>query len=325
MIKGKGFWVWNLLDPEIVSVETVAQKAVDGGFSHLIVKIADGVARSNISAAGVDLAAALVESAHARGLQVYGYQYCYGTYPVTEAAIAKNQVKAVGVDGFVIDAEYEMKQAGKSAVTMYMNELRNSWTDIPIALSSYRFPSLHPELPWDTYVKYGVDLMMPQVYWVGAHNSADQLVRCLREYALRWPSMKVVPVGASYQENGWRAQPDEIEAFTRGVKAARLEAYNFWEYANAIRYDLFDTVARLDLDSLPDPEPVTLTNVTVKTGRLSVRTEPVVKASTLLTYVNRGQTLPLDEIITDADGNTWAKSTVYVAIKNNGAVLAELS
>ncbi len=42
MLQGKGFYIWKIKECENGDIEKIAEKAADGNFSHVIVKIADG-------------------------------------------------------------------------------------------------------------------------------------------------------------------------------------------------------------------------------------------------------------------------------------------
>ena len=178
---------------------------------------------------------------------------------------------------------------------------------------------------WDVFAGQ-VDFFAPQMYWVEAHNPADQLANCLKEYRARWPGKKVAPVGAAYQENGWRATPGEIKEFAEAVQTAGLSGYSFWEWNNAIRYGLWDTVAGLEVETGEDAEPAP-TRATVRTAVLNFRSAPVVDAKNIITGLPRGAAVELVNLVTDAAGNTWAQVNLsgWVAVKYRGSTLAELS
>jgi len=271
MIRGKGFYIWKLGDPDVPLSILLAQTAKEYNFSHLLIKIADG--SSSYNAAG-DIQ--VVEACHNQGIEVWGWQYVYGRYPLHEAIMAKKRIEELGLDGFVIDAESEYKTSGSMAAEIYMDELNK--VKVPLALSSYRWPSYHPEFPWDAFMPR-VDVAMPQVYWMQAHNPTAQLTKCVQEYRQRWPDKPIIPTGAAYQEAGWRASEEEIVAFAQAVHDLGLSGYNFWEWANAMRYGLWETVANLDVE-LIEPEPVIATVATVKTGLINLRSEPSAKTNT---------------------------------------------
>ena len=343
-LNGKGFWIW-ILNPiqirEIVSNEDIVKTAVQSGFKHLIVKFADAARPYNVFN-GVDLASELIQMAKKAGLIVYGYQYIYlgqggrGT-PVEEARMAKERMLDTGADGFVIDAEGECKAAGKGAAADYMAELRSGWNGKPIALSSYRFPSLHQDFPWNPFVKGflnlktllyvdGVDFLIPQVYLVGATNSAYQLQRCLTEYEKYFPGKEVIPTGSAYQENGWKSSPESIVEFAKATRTMGLSGYSFWEWANSMRYGLFDTVANLEttIPVNPDPKPAP-NNLKVKVSNLNFRKGPGLSYESTTKLPKGFVATPIETKIVGAD--LWVKIQMegWVCAKQNGHTLAEVT
>ena len=64
--------------------------------------------------------------------------------------MAIRRIRQFNLDGYVLDVEKEYKQAGKKAAARrFMSQLRSAYPALPIALSSYRYPSLHPQVPWE--------------------------------------------------------------------------------------------------------------------------------------------------------------------------------
>jgi hypothetical protein len=122
---------------------------------------------------------------------------------------------------------------------------------MPVGLSSYRYPALHPQLPWAAFLEY-CDLCLPQVYWQGAHNPATQLSRSLDE--LNNPKLvgtprPILPIGSAYQDNDWAATPDDLQKFMAQAQTAKLPAVDFysWDAAAAPGHrDLWDAVATFD-------------------------------------------------------------------------------
>ena len=85
-----------------------------------------------------------------------------------------------------------------------MDRLRASLPDLPLALSSFRFPSVQRAFPFDEFLSR-CQIAMPQAYWV-AQSGGDPawgLARSYQEYADRWPSLIYIPTGAAYGE--WQA------------------------------------------------------------------------------------------------------------------------
>ena len=233
-IEGKGFFTWKIPSCENGDVEAITSQAITSGLTHVLVKIADGAYPYNIdTASGIDYALLLTRALHARGIKVWGWHYCYGDNPLGEAKKAIQRIQQLEVDGYVIDAEQEYKQSGKrEAARKFMAQLRNVLPDFPIALSSYRFPSYHPDLPWREFLEK-CDLNMPQVYWMKATNAGEQLTRCVRQFEGMTPFRPIIPTGAAFRQNAWQSTPGEVAEFLKTAKSLNLGGANFWEWSNA--------------------------------------------------------------------------------------------
>ncbi len=233
-LQGKGFYIWRISRVEGGDVNTIAEMAERAQLTHVLLKIADGTKSYNI-VNGQDLARALTNALHQRGIQAWGWHYVYGYDPLGEARIAIQRVKELRLDGYVIDAEAQYKEPGKDvAARKFMQALRNGLPDIPVALSSYRFPSYHPQLPWREFLEK-CDYNMPQVYWMFATNPAAQLARCVREFQNITPFRPIIPTGAAFSEHGWTPSPAEVKEFLDAARELNLSAANFWEWYDARR------------------------------------------------------------------------------------------
>lgn len=218
---GKGIQVWNLTTPN----ETAA-RIIAAGFQWVAVKAADGTLDHN-QKDGPDNMAVFVQILRNAGIAVYGWQYVYGanwlgnTFAKSEAESAIRNINRFGFDGWFIDAEKEYKRKGSAAwADTYMTTLRAGLPWVTLGLQSYRFPSLHPELPWQSFLRH-VDFHAPQVYWVGAANPGAQLRRSTQELkALR--DLPIVPTGSAYFERGWGPTVEQINEFDAAAKAFGL-------------------------------------------------------------------------------------------------------
>ena len=140
-----------------------------------------------------------------------------------------------------------------------MRELRAGLgVSTPIALSSYRYPSLHP-LPWNEFLAK-CDYNMPQVYWLKAHNPGDQLTKTLREFES--PRIKyrppIIPTGAAFREHGWEPTLDEIQEFLDTARDLKLKAANFWEWYACRemlepKHKIWNLIADYQWDRAPAP------------------------------------------------------------------------
>ncbi|MBI3764523.1 MAG: nuclear transport factor 2 family protein [Chloroflexi bacterium] len=253
-LSGKGFFTWKLTNCEGGDPQRIARRAADAGLSHVLIKIAD--ATSAFGDPGLNRA--VTDALHARGIQVWGWQYIYGSDPANEARVAVNQVRALGLDGFSIDAESEYKRAGKEAAARtFMSELRAGLPDTPVALSSFRYPTYHPTLPWSAFLEK-CDYNMPQVYWEQAHNPEIQLPRSVTELLTLNPPRPVFPTGSAYGAGGWEATPDDLRRFLQSAKDLDLAGANFysWDWAGAPnKTAMWNVVANFDWPPSPPPAP----------------------------------------------------------------------
>jgi hypothetical protein len=212
----------------------IVAAAKSAGLSHVLVKIADGkYAYHGVYGDPTDYISPTVEALHQAGIKVWGWHYIYGGDPIGEANIAIQRVKQYGIELYAIDAEKEFKAPGMGYVAhRFMSQLRSGLPDTPIAFCSYRYPSLHPQIPWKEFLDK-CDYSMPQVYWVARHDPGPQLERCYREYQTRVPSRPLIPVGATCRESGWQPTVEDIQAFLQKALELNLPAVTFWEWTEA--------------------------------------------------------------------------------------------
>ncbi len=249
-LQGKGWYIWLVNKCDEGDAEVIAQKAQQAGLTHVLIKIAHGPSpyRYNIITTG-DRVQPLVRALRGiAGFQVWGWQYIFGEEPEEEARIAVDLVQQYQLDGFVINAETEFKREDiKPNAPRYCNALRQNLQDaglqdLPIALSSYRYPITHNDFAWGPFLEV-CNIMMPQVYWVtkGIPDSPGNLQSCLRQYEqLGWTGT-IIPTGAAYDEwqgSGenkwlWSTGAEEIREFLPAVKDAGLQGVNFWSWQHA--------------------------------------------------------------------------------------------
>lgn len=227
-VEGKGCFIWKLHICEGGNASRIARRAKEAGLTHVLMKIADGPRAYN-----VDLAAPVIEALKGSGIQTWGWQFIYGNEPYEEADIAAHRVKALALDGFVVNAEedYKKKHAAASA---YMERLRSKIAALPVALSSFRYPQYHPEFPWTEFLSF-CDCNMPQIYWVRANNPAEQIDRSIAQFKAIYPVRPIIPTGAAYEDIGWRPRSEEITEFFAHAHKLGLSAANVWgwDYAGS--------------------------------------------------------------------------------------------
>ena len=272
MIEGKGMFIHKL--KSLGDIEEEASSAFDAGMTHVLIKILDGVwkynQRSAYDASGKqiwvdDILGPAVEAFQALGIKVYGWQWVYHTTwspAASEAVSAKDRVEKFNLDGFGIDAESSVKNKFGPAQA-YADNLK---VDVPVFLSTYRYPSYHREINYKAYLSVS-DFVSPQVYWAGASNSGAQLLRSVGEWS-GLTDKPIIPTGAAYTEHGWTAKPDEVVQFLQTAKDNGLGGANFWVWHHAKALGLWDYIAQFPwpVSEVPPPPPPPDYNVSPKFG-----------------------------------------------------------
>ncbi len=156
-----------------------------------------------------------------------------------------------------------------------MQALRSGLNSIPVALSSYRYPSLHREFPWREFLAE-CDFALPQVYWIGAHNPDAQLKRCLDEYQ-ELTRLPVIPTGAAFTQGDWSPTTADINKFLNAARDFGLSGANFWEWYPARNLpEVWEAIAEYDWDGSlsPPPPPSAGVRTRVWASALNVRSGP---------------------------------------------------
>jgi hypothetical protein len=253
---GKGFFIWQIPNCDGGSASKIASAAASAGLSHVLLKIADGPYAYNIDAKGHDLLPPVVSELRARGVSPWGWHYIYGINPAGEAKIAVSRTKALGLDGYVIDAESEFEKSGMATpAATYVKALRAGLPNTPIALSSFRYPNVHKTFPWSTFLAK-CNFNMPQVYWEDAHDPAAQLQESVKELTALKPSLPVFPTGPCYPNGKWKPTTADLTAFLQEAETLKLTGANFfaWDYARQSAYiSWWNTIANFKWGAAPAP------------------------------------------------------------------------
>jgi hypothetical protein len=259
-LTGKGYYIWKIRDAEGGNPHAILARAQAAGLSHVLIKVADGERIYNyVTDTRTDLVKPVAKLLQDNGIQVWGWQYIYGDAPVSEARRAIQRTQELNLDGFVINAEAEFKANGMDvAARGYARELRNGLPNTPLALSSFRFPSYHPQFPFDEFLEF-CDLNMPQVYWLLAHNPDAQLRRTVAEFQSRRFVRPIVPTGSAYAYEDWKPTAADIKQFLDSARSLRLNAANFWswDYARRSLPAIWDAVAAYNWPTAPLQKDVT--------------------------------------------------------------------
>lgn len=243
-LQGKGFFTTILSDCEGGTPAAVVAAARTAGLSHVVVKIADGIKVSGTDSNGVDITLPIVQALRSAGIAVWGWHFVQGNNPVGEAEMAVQRVQALGLDGYVVNAEAEYEQPGRETEARQFISSVRSALKIPIALSSYRFPNFHPEFPWSAFLEK-CDYHMPKVFWEQAHNAGEQLSESKRQCDALPQARPCIPIGATYSAPGWAPTSADISDFLATARTLNLPAVNFFHWGYCRRYlsDTWTTIA----------------------------------------------------------------------------------
>lgn len=283
---GKGIFIWKSKYCETGELDDIVQACSSLGLKWVALKMGDGA--NSGYASFVDMAAAAA-AFKAAGMAVWGWHYVRGgiwidknetvhtdaASPEDEAIFAKEKCGRLGLDGYIIDAEREYKVGTdtKARARRFMAALMG--INVPIALCSYRFPNLHPELPWRDFLD-GCDLHMPQVYWQPG-GATSELVKSMQQLmALR--SLPAVPVGRAYIGDGHPdPKPEELTAFMDKAQWLGCPGCSFWAldflYLHTGGPGRGEAIARYVWDTTPAPIAETI-KMTVLVEAMNVRSGP---------------------------------------------------
>jgi hypothetical protein len=256
-LSGKGEFIWQIPHCEGGDASKIAARAEAAKLTHVLIKIADAGNAFNIDKNGRDLIPPVVAALHTRGIQAWGWHYIYGYDPAAEARVAVQRTNALQLDGYVIDAEGEFQYSGRAAVaTAFCQQLRAGIGSLPVALSSYRWPTYHTAFPWTAFLNY-CDYNFPQVYWEQSHNGPDQLQRTYNEFRNISPWRPIIPTGPAYSNAGWRPAASELTAFMQKALELNMTGVNFfsWDYSTQSSYlDLWNAVAAFPWPAAPSAD-----------------------------------------------------------------------
>ncbi|MDX1601341.1 MAG: nuclear transport factor 2 family protein [Anaerolineales bacterium] len=255
-LTGKGYYMWQLPYCDGADPARIAERAQRADLSHALIKIADGGHWDyNVDKErDLDLVPPVLKALHDVGIEVWGWHYVRGDSPLTEANQAIKRIGELNVDGYVVDAEQEYRDRDKErAAHTFMSKIRSAFPELPMALSSYRYPRVHRELPYDAVLEY-CDYAMPQVYFEQSHNPVEQLRRSVDQYMQLTQARPVIPTAPTYVRGDWEPTREDLHRFLREAKESGLSAANAWSWDFATRekyLPLFEAVAEFEWPHKP--------------------------------------------------------------------------
>ncbi len=345
-IEGKQIMMW-LPYEHIGQPATLVQLCIDLKLTRVSIKVANGnYLYTNLQP--------YVTALRAAGISVAGWHYLYSGVkfpdpkkpewvwtnitPEQEAEVTKDAILLYGLDAIELDVEKEFKVGNQQQrAERYMAALLPC--PIPVGLCTYRFPDLHQEIPWQTFLTYenGVDYVNPQVYWGvvdATHGPVPELKKSYAQYQAlfkKYGSREYFPVGRNYYGDGYPVPPagspgtmaKEIDDFLTLANNECMPAASFW----ALDFFVIPTHAAgreerkkaiADfwwITSLPPkPPPLPAPFEFVADAGVNVRSEPGTSGgdATVAATPIKSRKFKAGREVLGTDGKTWYEAKVYI-------------
>lgn len=226
---GKNMFIWRCENVAGGDANAAVDAALAMGLGGVSFKVSGGPYEYSYNAPHLKTWVPAFRNA---GMLVGGWGYIWSNEPGAEAAIAKQMVDKYALDWFTIDAEADSKNKPDQAKA-YMNELRERLPYFAIGLTSYRYPELHPELPWKEFLA-DCDFGVPQVYWNKPYADKYGPIPELRKTIEQWrkiTKIPIIPAGRAYNGDGYTAlQPSELTDFMGAAVGHDLPGVTFWSF-----------------------------------------------------------------------------------------------
>jgi hypothetical protein len=316
--KGNGWFIWVISETMDGDPVEIAKFAKDNGFGHLLFHIHNGYQNELQVLGGADLTP-FIQEANKLGIECWAWGAVYG---LSWSAGADNVISAFRkypeLVGYIIDAEAGFKGYYAEAVNL-MRKLRANLPNIPMGLSSYRYPTLHQTLPWKEF-REQCDFDMPQVYWeqdFRDNAGSEQLSNSYADFQRMTPKLPYIPTGTAYKVGSWSSTAKQVEGFINRAKELKCYGINFWVWYQSQKYlpATFETIRKDKVFSVgeiitPDPEPPTneVVSPELKVLRnVNYRSQPNTNG-TVLGYYVAGQTVKVLDIHVNSNISVWVRT-----------------
>lgn len=220
---GKGVLIWKLDTNYLHTVDTL----VGLGMKWVAPKIVNGASEFNSL-----YNKSFIAECRRFGIDVWGWGYTYGINPTNEGLQTAEIINRLDVSGYFIDVEGQYDKPGTLPTAQaYTSNLKPN-TNKPLGLCSYRYPNLHTNVPWKTFLDI-CDFHIPQVYWIQAVSDIQPGYQLQRSYtqlqALK--QLPYIPVGTIVKDDNsaWVPTPAQITNFGNTVKQMNLPGFGYYD------------------------------------------------------------------------------------------------
>src|ERR1051325_5796548 len=211
---GKGDWVYSMTDAtnklgghisSVTNENSLMLFYKSQGIHYMIVKIGTGATLFNGCYGFPQLTTYLINTAHANGILVFGYNRSYATNVAGEVAIA-DFVFNHGADGFVWDAEAEWESGaigsqGPTLAWQQCSTVRSNWPNKFLAHAPFPIISLHNSFPYKEF-GYWSDAIMPQIYHFSSAGLKGSPSACINWSDVNWSAWQKSLTGSNSIVNG---------------------------------------------------------------------------------------------------------------------------
>ncbi len=250
----KSIFLWEARNVCKGDPVAIAELIAAAGFERVDVKAADGTHHFKDWLGNEICTPALVSALHAHGLRVFGWGFNYGwgdgSNPKGEGLVAAEQVRLLGLDGWIFDVEGEITVKDPvGAAQQIIGNFRDKQPDVPAGFCY--FSILHnPQAPhfWEWHNQAIIPIFMagcnfaaPMVYWdlllsgiptnpvVTYANQVLAAEGWLTESVKQWRAATdkpLQPVGRAYDH---QATPSAVLAFEQTNRALGCQGINWWD------------------------------------------------------------------------------------------------
>ena len=322
-MEGLGFLIWQLgkMPPAL----NLAQQLHTCGVRWVSIKVADAEECYN-KVGGNDkiLRDEYMAALRSVGIKVGGWQYVYPWRCGPQGARAAERIEKLELDHLLVNAEVEWKQPGlRAEVNLYLNAVDVN-LKYHLSLCSYRRPDLHSPFPFNHFLNHDkIKSVTPQVYFLGAHNGAEQTARSYNEYR-KLTDKPFYPIGPTFGWRDWNPTHTDLIDFRDYALTRAYRAYGFYSLDWIYQYNRLDwlyAIAGVDYQEpedppVPDSGVLRVSNCTA----LNFRSSPVTSSSNLVGSLAAGRN------VTDLGETSgkWRKVRVQEDVWMHGNYLLEI-
>lgn len=281
-----GFFIWHLSampqDPQVLADLCKQYK-----IKRLAIKFLNGTYKFNVPL-GDQALFKYLDVLWTNGIEVEGWGYHYPNWAASQGRAIQERCQKLNLKTYHVNIEREWKRPQGTATNISIMLSNIGIAELEVLICSYRYPSLHPELPWKASMQHSAtDGASPQVYFALRHDPVTQLVRTYNEYK-KWhkPIHPIGPTfGATFRVGDdkfwWEPTTSDLTGFRKWCekeKLPRIYYYSLDWLLSRKRYDWLEAATGSGSQEPPPPEEngeiPTAEQVRIKANVLNIRDKP---------------------------------------------------